>query len=208
MPKNISPTNPVPLGSISVPVNGDPMDADNDLAAVVQKLLNMMGGSLQTATPTGTVASYAGNAAPDGWLLCDGRAVSRSTYPALFNVLGTRYGAGDSSTTFNLPDLRGRVSLGAGQGINLSSRPLASTGGEEAHALTLAEMPAHSHLAPTANSTLGGGFEVPDAASANGGTGGYQAYDYVGAAPTQSTGGNAAHNIMQPYITLNYIVRI
>ena len=59
--------------------------------------------------PSGAVLPFAGTAAPAGWLLCYGQAVSRTTYAALFNALGTAYGAGDGSTTFNLPDLRGRV---------------------------------------------------------------------------------------------------
>jgi hypothetical protein len=60
----------------------------------------------------GMVAAYAGSSAPSGWLLCDGTAVSRTTYSALFAAIGTSYGAGDGSTTFNLPDLRGRVPVG------------------------------------------------------------------------------------------------
>jgi microcystin-dependent protein len=62
--------------------------------------------------PTGSITSYAGSTAPTGWLLCAGQAVSRSTYSSLFSVLSTTYGSGDGSTTFNLPDLRGRVVAG------------------------------------------------------------------------------------------------
>lgn len=64
--------------------------------------------------PSGTVVDFGGSSAPSGWLLCDGTAVSRTTYAALFGVIGTSYGAGDGSTTFNLPDARGRVSVGQG----------------------------------------------------------------------------------------------
>jgi microcystin-dependent protein len=64
--------------------------------------------------PTGTITSYAGSTSPSGWLLCDGAAVSRTTYAALFTTLSTTYGAGDGTTTFNLPDLRGRMPIGAG----------------------------------------------------------------------------------------------
>lgn len=67
---------------------------------------------IATVSPTGTVVSYAAGAAPVGWLLCDGTAISRASYSALFGVIGTAYGAGDGSTTFNVPDLRGRVSVG------------------------------------------------------------------------------------------------
>lgn len=66
------------------------------------------------AAPTGTITQYAGASAPTGYLLCDGSAVSRSTYADLFTILSTSYGAGDGSTTFNLPDLRGRVPVGKG----------------------------------------------------------------------------------------------
>lgn len=62
--------------------------------------------------PVGMLAPFAGASAPDGWLLCAGQAVSRSTYAALFAVVSTTYGSGDGSTTFNLPDLRGRTAVG------------------------------------------------------------------------------------------------
>jgi microcystin-dependent protein len=66
------------------------------------------------AAPVGTITQYAGAAAPTGYLLCDGSAVSRSTYADLFAILSTTYGSGNGSTTFNLPDFRGRVQMGAG----------------------------------------------------------------------------------------------
>lgn len=71
--------------------------------------------------PTGSLFPYAGSSAPTGYLLCDGAAVSRSTYATLFGVLSTTYGSGDGSTTFNLPDLRGRLPLGAGTGVGLNA---------------------------------------------------------------------------------------
>jgi microcystin-dependent protein len=73
------------------------------------------------ASPTGAVTDYAGATPPTGWLLCDGSAVSRATYAALFTLIGTTYGAGDGSTTFNVPDLRGRVSVGKGSGSGVST---------------------------------------------------------------------------------------
>ena len=102
--------------------------------------------TLMTWPPTGTILDYAGDVVPAGYLLCDGRAVSRTTYAALYAVLGTRYGAGDGSTTFGLPDLRRRVALGSGgAGSAEIANTLGATGGEESHALTLAELPAHTH---------------------------------------------------------------
>lgn len=68
---------------------------------------------------------------PVGWLLCDGRTVSRTTYPQLFASIGTAFGGGDGSTTFNLPDLRGRTIIGAGAGPSLTARALGDDGGEE-----------------------------------------------------------------------------
>jgi microcystin-dependent protein len=93
--------------------------------------------------PAGIVMPFAGSTAPQGYLLCDGSAVSRDTYSALFTAIGTVYGAGDGATTFNLPDLSGRVVLGVSQ-----SHALGSTGGEAAHILTENELPAHSHVVP------------------------------------------------------------
>ena len=63
--------------------------------------------------PTGSIIPFAGKTAPEGWLFCQGQAVSRTTYAQLFAVIGTTYGSGDGSTTFNVPDLRGRVAVGA-----------------------------------------------------------------------------------------------
>ena len=83
---------------------------------------------------------FAGSIAPDGWLLCDGSAVSRETYASLYSVIGDSYGSGDGSTTFNLPDLTGRVIIGSS-----SSHPSASSGGEESHVLLESEIPAHVH---------------------------------------------------------------
>lgn len=89
--------------------------------------------------PEGAVIPYAGAAAPSGWLLCDGSAVSRATYAALFAAIGTTYGAGDGTTTFNLPDLRGRMAVG--KGSNASVNDLGdSEGAAEAN-----RRPQHKH---------------------------------------------------------------
>jgi microcystin-dependent protein len=91
------------------------------------------------------IVMYGGTIAPAGWLMCDGSAVSRTTYAALFAAIGGIYGAGDGSTTFNVPDMRGRVPVGVGQGAGLTNRTLNSTGGEETHVLSVAELAAHAH---------------------------------------------------------------
>jgi microcystin-dependent protein len=98
--------------------------------------------------PIGSIVLHGLASAPNaGWLYCDGTAVSRTTYGALFGVIGTTYGAGDGSTTFALPDLRSRVPVGAGVSApaGLTARALASVGGEESHALAQTEMPGHVH---------------------------------------------------------------
>ena len=99
------------------------------------------------AIPTGAMMDFAGSAAPLGWLLCDGSAVSRTTYPALFGVLGTTYGAGDGTTTFNVPDLRGRVAVAAdpGSANTTGITAVGQVGGEQFHTLTVAELPVHNH---------------------------------------------------------------
>ena len=108
------------------------------------------------SAPAGTVNTYAGSTAPTGWLLAYGQAVSRTTYADLYAIVGTTYGAGDASTTFNLPDLRGRVPAGLdNMGGSAASRltstvltasnTLGATGGTQTHTMTSAEMPSHTH---------------------------------------------------------------
>jgi microcystin-dependent protein len=91
---------------------------------------------------TGDIKSIGHDTVETGWLLCDGSAVSRTTYAELFAVIGTVWGIGDGSTTFNLPDMQGRVPVGIG-GSGVTS--VGDTGGEQTHILTIAEMPNHNH---------------------------------------------------------------
>ena len=95
--------------------------------------------------PAGVVWDFAGATPPTGWLICDGRVVSRSTYAALFGVIGTTFGAGDGSTTFNLPNLLGRVTAGAGGAGALGNRALGSVAGASQDRLSAANMPLHNH---------------------------------------------------------------
>src|ERR1700739_1521098 len=98
--------------------------------------------------PSGLIAPYGGNAAPSNWLLCNGAAVSRGAYSKLFTAIGTTYGEGDKVTTFNVPDLRGRVPSGAGSAAGAAgatNHALGSKGGEETHTLTNAELAPHDH---------------------------------------------------------------
>lgn len=156
--------------------------------------------------PTGGIISFGGSSAPSGYLLCDGSAVSRTTYAALFAVLGTTYGTGDGSTTFNVPDLRGRSPLGSGQGSGLTNRALGASGGEETHTLSIGEMPSHSHVhgVPWYGS---GNFTYNNPASG-------PAYrmtphpdDGSGNVSTNATGSGNAHSVMDPFMVTNFIIK-
>src|SRR6185437_1833691 len=139
--------------------------------------------------------------------------VSRSQFAALFAVIGTAFGAGDGSTTFNLPDMQGRVPVGAGQGGGLTNRVLAAKGGEETHVLSVAEMPAHNHGAGTlAPSWSAGAPPAIFQASVTVASGNFAfaegALDTLTiTGSTSNTGGGGAHNNMQPYLVLNYIIK-
>jgi len=150
---------------------------------------------LVQGVPAGCISLFAGAVAPEGWLLCDGSAVSRSAYAALFAVIGTLYGDGDGVDTFNLPDLRGRAPIGAGQGNGLSNRVLAAKLGAETHTLTVWEIPSHNHSVPISTSTGG----VYNYCSPNGTSNAYLL--------TGNTGGGQAHNNMQPSLVLNFIIK-
>lgn len=114
---------------------------------------------IQPPIPVGVMHEYGGATAPTGYLLCDGTAVSRATYAPLFAIISTTYGTGDGSTTFNVPDLRGRMPMGAGTGTGLNAsgtgapsgtaqtaRARGAWGGEETHLLTGAESGTSVHL--------------------------------------------------------------
>ncbi len=92
--------------------------------------------------PVGTILEFAGATAPEGYLLCDGAEVLRDTYAGLFAVIGTIYGLGDGSTTFNVPDKRNRTSFGAGDAYNLGDEV-----GSATKTITIANMPSHNHTA-------------------------------------------------------------
>ena len=148
----------------------------------------------EARVPPGVVAWTAASSAPAGWLLCDGSAVSRTTFSDLFAVIGTTYGAGNGSTTFNVPNLKQRVPVGR-DASDSDFAALGQTGGEKTHQLTVDEMPAHTHRVGgiLANTPQNGGANrlVPS------GT------DHV----TGATGGSQAHNNLQPYIVLNGIIK-
>ena len=149
-------------------------------------------------SPTGSLSAFAGADAPEGWLLCDGSAISRRDYADLFDVIGTTWGVGDGSTTFNLPDPRGRALIGVGAGSMLTARALADVGGAETHTLVIGEIPSHAHA------------EQPLSASTSAGTAFIRTGDASGGGSSHNTGsagGGGAHNNMQPFVAVNMIIK-
>jgi len=161
----------------------------------VESIIDQAVMELITSMLTGSILPYAGDDVPDGFLLCDGSEVGREEYDDLFDVIGETFGNGDGSTTFNLPDLSGRVPVGQDSGQS-EFDTLGKTGGEKAHTLSELEMPSHTHTEITATAVvINGGLEAP-AASA-----------IPGVSITGSTGGGEAHNNLQPYLVLSYIIK-
>ena len=113
----------------------------NDL---YQMILNRKADPVGDTLPIGSVVEWFSNTIPTNWLSCNGQAVSRTEYAELFKILGTKYGSGDGSTTFNLPNIKGKVSVG----LNVDDtdfNTLGKTGGEKTHTLTIAELASHTH---------------------------------------------------------------
>jgi microcystin-dependent protein len=221
-----------------------------------------LGGAVETvqSVPPGVFVPFLGASVPDGWLLCDGSAVSRVTYSDLFAAIGTAGGPGDGSTTFNLPDLRGRIPVGR-DAAQPEFDTLGETGGAKTHTLAKGEMPVHNHGGATGGGTSGtdspdhahtgstgwqsadhahGGNGYPFATAdgttyAQGGTGasrytingyahlgGVNANHYhdfttaganarhshsVPALAISNDGSGTAHNNLQPYLAVNYIIK-
>jgi microcystin-dependent protein len=180
----------------------------------------------QYGTPIGVVIPYGGSSAPNAnWLLAQGQAINRVTYAALFSLFSTTYGAGDGTTTFNLPNLQQRVPVGVGSGYALGA-----TGGAATHTLTTNEMPTHSHTVNDHGHTVndpGHYHDLPVNASSQDGQqawreGGSPYSDNFNSAIastgitinsasgliTSNQGYGQAHNNMQPYIVLNYIIKV
>ena len=167
----------------------------------------------QYLPPPGFIGSYGGASAPAGWLLCNGQAVSRTTYAALFVAAGITFGAGDGVTTFNIPDMRGRVAAGVDGGANrlttatMSSQALGGIGGGETETLTATQVPTINvtvaGISPTAiNPTIATAFAVGGGNSYIPGT----VNTLLSTGSSTNTGG-AAHPNVQPTIELNYLIK-
>lgn len=163
----------------------------------------------------GEISLFAGNFAPRGWAFCQGQLLPIAQYTALFSLLGTTFG-GNGQTTFALPDLRGRVAVGFGQGPGLPFVNQGEQAGEPTHTLISPEMPAHSHPAQAVGVNAAGnsgspGGNVPAASTARDNI-------YSNAAPNVpmapgsisigAAGGSQPHNNMQPYLGLSYIIAL
>ncbi len=161
-------------------------------------------------SPIGTVILTAANTPDPGWLECDGSAISRIIYPDLFNKIGTTYGVGDGSSTFNLPDLRGRVPIGldnmggtsANNVTNDNADVLGGTGGKENHTLTTNETPLHTHNVISVKGMGAPGGALGIAGNANG------SYWIDQTITSTGSGNNGHHNNMQPWIALMYVIKV
>lgn len=194
-------TNDLADASITI----DKLAATLDLSG---KTLTLPSGAIPEGVPAGVMVPFAGATAPTDWLLCYGQTVSRTTYANLFTAIGTTHGAGDGSTTFALPDLRGRVPGGkddmggvassrlttAGSGVD--GLTLGAAGGAQTHTLSVAQIPAHTHTVSTIRTSTGtSGLQTDNGNSSE------------GSVTSSSVGSGAAHNNTQPTIVLNYIIK-
>lgn len=181
-------------------------------------------GQVKSSVPVGVVISFSGNAAPSGWMLCYGQPISRTLYSALFSVIGTSFGSGDGSTTFNLPDCRGRVDagkddMGGSDSARLSiwgslSKAIGGVFGSQSHVISINEMPPHDHPindpghlhSGVQNSLLGQGRgeATPPVAQYSRGT---SDANFTGITVLPS-GGGQAHNNTQPTIIFNKIIKV
>lgn len=164
-------------------------DSVNLNPTTVEAQLTYLTGFILSGLPSGAMIDFGGTVAPTGFLLCDGAAVSRVTYDELFAVIGVGWGNGNGTTTFNVPDIRGFVTAGAGGTLPPLTNTVGSTGGSATHTQTIAEMPAHTH--PPLSS---GGFAASLGSTGfASGTGGL-----IYNATTGTRGGGDPFTIVQP----------
>jgi len=203
--------------------NVAPGTQPTDVATVAQ-----IGGA--GGVPVGSIVEWPSVTPPTGWLICAGQSLSRSAYPELFAVLGTTYGSA-SSSTFNLPDYRGRASAGldvdsggyADRLTTPNSRTLGATGGAQSVTLTTDQMPAHTHTVSGSTNSAGAHthtLTVEDgqiitqpgagslaAGTGSGVTGSAGAHTHTLAGTADSAGGSVAHPNVQPTIIIPRIIK-
>lgn len=183
---------------------------DKNLGGALQvkgkNLEELAAGVTGDTLPIGSVMEWFVETIPVNWLRLDGQAVSRTDYKELFALYGTTYGAGDGSTTFNLPDMRTRVPVGK-TSADSDFNALGKKGGEKTHTLTVAEMPKHNHYglydSNLQNERVGawGTGTAHSGLISEMGTNAYENF------ATGFAGSNQAHNNLQPYITVHFIVK-
>lgn len=172
-------------------------------------------GECGLLVPIGTVVPYCGGSSPAGWLLCDGSQYDRIAYNNLFDVIGYTFGGSDDN--FNVPDFRGRLPLGSSNGLeSFANKNVGDIGGSETHTLTVDEMPSHAHGVTDPGHThayLGVTGVANPAVSlttmtvADDGDSVRTTGSSVTGISINNTGGGFAHSIMQPYLTLNFIIK-
>ncbi|NOU96905.1 phage tail protein [Paenibacillus sp. LMG 31456] len=161
----------------------------------------------------GEIRMFTGNFVPKGWALCNGQLMSISQNTALFSLLGTNYG-GDGKSTFALPDLQGRAPMHQGQGAGLTEHQVGEAGGQETVSLIASEIPAHKHelqygVSTTSKDSPSGALWTdvkghrPGQAYASG-----NSLTPMSAGAIQTTGNNAPHNNMQPYLAVTFIIAL
>lgn len=163
-------------------------------------LLRNYGTGFLPGMPVGTPLMWLTDTAPDGWFIMDGSAKSRTVFADLFAVIGTTWGAGDGSTTFNIPNFKGRVAVGLDSSQS-EFDTLGETGGAKTHTLTVGEMPSHGH-----GLTLTGGINQDMGGGSHYGPNTLGSWRQSGNS-IANTGGGGAHNNLQPYIVVNFIIK-
>ena len=153
-------TNPTSSDGLNSPDHAGQHADANDAIEALEAKVGVNSSAVTTShdyliknnTPAGVINMWATTTAPTSWLLCDGTAVSRTTYAALFTVISTTYGVGDGSTTFNVPNLKGKVPVGR-DSADVSFDSMGETGGAKTHTLLTTEMPVHTHVQDSHNHT-------------------------------------------------------
>ena len=191
----------------NISIGGYYTESDSNYQAQFKKAVNFYGGMYKNGVeiggeslPIGSMIPYGSqNNIPSNWKICDGSEVSRTTYADLFNVIGTSYGAGDGSTTFNLPNKRGRVSVGL-DSSQTEFNTIGKKGGEKTHQLKEEELPSHAH---TVKGTVGSGGYAEGVSFGNSANPGYTSWVSMSA-----VGGNKPHNNLQPYEVDVWIIKV